>query len=259
MDNRLSSLFDLSGKIALVTGASGGIGQHFSNTLSAAGAHVILTARRTARLESAVNMIQASDGSASCIKLDVTDQTDVQAAFADAIKQFGRIDIVVNNAGIASSGNALDIDPKHWDDVMATNLKGAWLVAQQAGRSMSVDGKGGSLINIASILGLRVMGGVAPYASAKAGLDHLTRLLAYEWARFDVRVNAIAPGYVETDINREFLNSPAGEKARNRIPQKRFGRPKDLDGAMLLLASDASSYMTGSTIVVDGGHLQSSM
>ena len=259
MDNRVSSLFDLSGKTALVTGASSGIGLNFSNTLSAAGAHVILTARRTTRLERAKKTILDNGGSASWLKLDVTDQTDVEAAFSDAMTHCGRIDIVINNAGIASSGNALDVTEKHWDDVIATNLKGAWLVAQQAGRCMSADGKGGSVINIASILGLRVMGGVAPYAAAKAGLDHLTRLLAYEWARFDIRVNAIAPGYVETDINREYLNSPAGDKARNRIPQKRFGQPKDLDGAMLLLASDASSYMTGSTIVVDGGHLQSSM
>ena len=259
MNTRVSSLFDLSGKTALVTGASSGIGHHFSHTLAAAGAQVILTARRIEQLEQAVTEIQTNGGSASWLKLDVTNQASVEAAFSNAMTQYSRIDIVINNAGIASGGNALDVTEKHWDDVISTNLKGAWLVAQQAGRCMSADGNGGSLINIASILGIRVMGGVAPYAAAKAGLDHLTRALAYEWARFDIRVNAIAPGYVVTDINRDYLNSPQGDKARKRIPQKRFGRPEHLDGAMLLLASGASSYMTGSTIVVDGGHLQSSM
>lgn len=259
MDTRVTSLFDLSGKTALVTGASSGIGLHFSHTLADAGARVILAARRIRQLQQAVAEIQANGASASWLKLDVTDQASVEAAFADAMTQCARIDIVVNNAGIASGGNALDVTEEHWDDVISTNLKGAWLVAQQAGRCMSTDGNGGSLINIASILGLRVMGGVAPYAAAKAGLDHLTRVLAYEWARFDIRVNAIAPGYIVTDINRDYLNSPRGDKARKRIPQKRFGQPEHLDGAMLLLASDASTYMTGSTIVVDGGHLQSSM
>ncbi len=259
MNTHVNSLFDLSGKTALVTGASSGIGNHFSHTLAAAGAQVILTARRTIQLQKAVTEIQANGGSASWLQLDVTDRASVETAFSDAMARCTRIDIVINNAGIASGGNALDVTEQHWDEVISTNLKGAWLVAQQAGRCMSEDGKGGSLINIASILGIRVMGGVAPYAAAKAGLDHLTRALAYEWARYDIRVNAIAPGYVETDINRDYLNSPMGDKARKRIPQKRFGQPEQLDGAMLLLASDASSYMTGSTIVVDGGHLQSSM
>ncbi|MDE0309076.1 MAG: SDR family NAD(P)-dependent oxidoreductase [Acidiferrobacterales bacterium] len=259
MNTVVSSLFDLSGKTALITGASSGIGLHFSHTLAAAGARVFLTARRTRQLQQAVDEIQADGGSASWLKLDVTDRASVEAAFADATAQSTRIDIVVNNAGIASSENALDVTEERWDEVIATNLKGAWLVAQQAGRCMSADSKGGSVINIASILGIRVMGGVAPYAAAKAGLDHLTRLLACEWARFNIRVNAIAPGYVVTDINRDYLNSPLGERARKRIPQRRFGQPAHLDGAILLLASDASSYMTGSTIVVDGGHLQSSM
>ena len=257
--DQINSLFDLSGKTALVTGASSGIGLHFSHTLADAGAQVILAARREERLKQAALEISDKGGTASWLKLDVTDPSSLENAFSEAASRHDRIDIVINNAGIASGGNALDVSEEHWDSVLDTNLKGAWLTAQQAGRCMSADGKGGSLINIASILGIRVMGGVAPYGAAKAGLDHLTRLLAYEWAKFNIRVNAIAPGYVVTDINREYLNSSLGDKARNRIPQKRFGRPSDLDGAMLLLASDASSYMTGSTIVVDGGHLQSSM
>ena len=255
----MSSIFDLTGKTALVTGASSGIGRHFAQSLAENGANVILAARRSDRLEQAVDEIQESGSSASWVKLDVTNQDSVEQAFSDALERHDRIDIVINNAGVASAGKALDVTEQHWDDVIATNLKGAWLVAQQAGACMSADDRGGSLINIASILAIRVMGGVAPYAAAKAGLDHLTRVLAYEWAPHNIRVNAIAPGYVETDMNRDYLNSPLGNRARNRIPQKRFGKPEDLDGAMLLLASDASSYMTGSTIVVDGGHLQSSM
>ena len=250
---------DLFGKSALITGASSGIGEHFSRTLAAAGSNVVLAARRTKRLEQIASDINASGGEASWIQLNVTDKSNVEVAFKEATAKCGRLDIVINNAGIASAGSALDISEQHWDDVIDTNLKGAWLVAQQAGLFMSEDGKGGSLINIASILGRRVMGGVAPYSAAKAALDHLTRVLAYEWARYSIRVNAIAPGYIITDINRDYLNSPMGQKAKNKIPQQRFGHPEDLDGAMLLLASDASSYMTGSTIVVDGGHLQSSM
>ena len=250
---------DLFGKSALITGASSGIGEHFSRTLAAAGVNVVLSARRTKRLEQITSDINASGGEASWIQLNVTDKSNVEAAFKEATAKCGRLDIVINNAGIASAGSALEISEQHWDDVIDTNLKGAWLVAQQAGLCMSADSKGGSLINIASILGRRVMGGVAPYSAAKAALDHLTRILAYEWARYSIRVNAIAPGYIITDINRDYLNSPMGQKAKTKIPQKRFGRPEDLDGAMLLLASDASSYMTGSTIVVDGGHLQSSM
>ena len=253
------SSFDLTGKTALITGASSGIGNHFSKTFASAGANVVLAARRTDHLKETAAEIGSTGGNADWARLDVTSRASVEAAFAKSIERFGRIDIVVNNAGIASASYALDVSEFDWDRVIDTNLKGAWLVAQRAGRHMAEDQKGGSVINIVSILGRRVMGGVAPYAAAKAALDHLTRVLAYEWARYAIRVNAIAPGYIITDINRDYLNSPMGQKAIRKIPQRRFGQPQDLDGAVLLLASDASSYMTGSTIVVDGGHLQSSM
>ncbi len=255
----MSSIFDLTGKTAFITGASSGIGCHISKTFAAYGANVILAARRTSRLQKVSSEIHSAGGQADWVQIDVTSKPSVERAFAKSINRFGSIDVVVNNAGIASTSAALDVTESDWDRVMDTNLKGAWLVAQRAGRHMSKNKKGGSIINIASILGLRVMGGVAPYAAAKAALDHLTRILAYEWARHQIRVNAIAPGYIYTDINRDYLSSPMGQKALQKIPQKRFGHPKDLDGTALLLASDASSYMTGSTIVVDGGHLQSSM
>ncbi len=255
----MASIFDLSGKTALITGASSGIGSHFAKTLIDAGANVVLGARRTERLRARAQEIRNEKCVVSWVRLDVTDQASVEAAIAESADRHGRIDIVVNNAGIASQGSALDISEQDWDDVIETNLKGVWLVAQQAGRHMAADSKGGTIINIASILGRRVMGGVAPYAAAKAAVEHLTRLLAYEWARHSIRVNAIAPGYIVTDMNRDYLESPLGEKAKQKIPQKRFGQPQDLDGPLLLLASDASSYMTGTTIVADGGHLQSSM
>ena len=255
----MRSRFDLTGKTALITGASSGIGNHFAKTLASVGANIVLTARRTDRLKATAAEISSMGHEADWAKLDVTSRASVDTAFAKSIERFGRIDIVVNNAGIASTSHALDVSESDWDRVIDTNLKGAWLVAQRAGRHMAGDQNGGSVINIVSILGRRVMGGVAPYAAAKAALDHLTRVLAYEWARYGIRVNAIAPGYIVTDINRNYLNSPSGQKALRKIPQKRFGQPEDLDGAVLLLASDASSYMTGSTIVVDGGHLQSSM
>jgi NAD(P)-dependent dehydrogenase (short-subunit alcohol dehydrogenase family) len=166
---------------------------------------------------------------------------------------------VVNNSGVASTQAALDLDPADWDRILDTNTKGAWLVARAAARRLIDAGRGGSIVNIASIAGLRVAGRLAPYAASKAALLQLTKALALEWARYGIRVNAIAPGYVETDLNRDFLASDAGKAITARIPQRRVGRPEDLDGALLLLASDASAYMTGSTIVVDGGHLQSTL
>ncbi len=252
-------LFDLTGKTALVTGASSGIGSHFAGTLANAGANVALAARRTSHLKQRASEISRGNREVSWVHMDVTDSRSVEAAFSESVDIHNRIDIVVNNAGIAHEGKAMNISEQSWDAVMNTNLKGAWLVAQQAGLHMSTNEQGGSIVNIVSILARRVMGGLAPYATAKAALEHLTRVLAYEWARYSVRVNAIAPGYIATEMNKEYLESPMGDKARKNIPLRRFGLPSDLDGALLLLASDASSYMTGSTIVADGGHLQSSL
>ena len=255
----MSTIFDLGGKVALVTGASGGLGLHFARTLSGAGAKVALAARRREQLEANVASIASAGGEAMAVAMDVTDPQSVERAVAEIAESLGPATIVVNNSGIAVPGTALDVDPDGWDRVMDTNVKGAWLVSRAAAKRMIEAKLEGSIVNIASILGFRVAGRVAPYAASKAGLVQLTRALAFEWTRYGIRVNAIAPGYIETDINRDFFSSDPGKALIARIPQRRLGQPHELDGALLLLASDASAYMTGSAIVVDGGHLQSTL
>jgi NAD(P)-dependent dehydrogenase (short-subunit alcohol dehydrogenase family) len=253
----MTDRFDLSGKMALVTGASGGLGLHFARTLAAAGARVALAARRKEQLEANVATIGSEH--AIAVAMDVTDPESVGRGMAEIAQRFGPATIVVNNSGVTATRAALDLDPEEWDRIMGTNLKGAWLVARAAARQL-IDAKlAGSIINVASILGFRVAGHVAPYAASKAALVQLTRALALEWARYRIRVNAIAPGYIETDLNREFFASDPGKALIARIPQRRLGRLEDLDGPLLLLAADASAYMTGSAIVVDGGHLQSTL
>ncbi len=243
----------LDGKVAMVTGASSGLGRHFAVTLARAGAKVAAAARRLDKLRELVGEIEGFDGRAIALSLDVTDAASVRAAVAAAETELGAITILVNNAGVTVAKPVLELEEADWDRVVDTNLKGAWLVAQEVARHMARLGHGGSIINIASILGFTPAVQLAPYAASKAGLIHLTRALAVELARHHIRVNAIAPGYIESDMNREFLASPAGERMVRRIPQRRFGEPADLDGVLLLLASDASSYMTGSVITVDGG------
>lgn len=245
---------DLSGHTALVTGASSGLGHHFARTLAAHGATVVAAARRRDRLAALVDAITADGGRALAVPMDVEDGASVRAAVATATDACGPIDVLVNNAGLALTKPALDVEDADWDRVMNTDLRGAWLVAQAVARALVAAGRGGSIVNVASITGLRPVGHLPAYAAAKAGLIHLTRVLAMEWARYDVRVNAIAPGYVETEMNRDFWTTPAGKRLIDRIPQRRVGQPADLDGALLLLASDASRFMTGSCIVVDGGH-----
>lgn len=247
---------DLSGKAALITGASSGLGLHFAGLLARHGAAVTLAARRREALEEACAAIRASGGSARAVSMDVTDGASVAAALAEADGPFA---ILVNNAGLSSAGRALDLEEAEWDRVLDTNLKGAFLVAQAVARGMRSGGRGGSIVNIASILGHRVAGNVSAYAASKAGLVQLTRALALEWAREGIRVNALCPGYIETDLNRAFFATEPGLQLIRRIPQRRLGKPEHLDGALLLLASEAGGYMTGSTIEVDGGHLVSSL
>ncbi|KOF52928.1 2-deoxy-D-gluconate 3-dehydrogenase [Achromobacter sp. DMS1] len=250
---------DLKSKTVLVTGAYSGLGRHFALVLAGAGARVALCGRRKALGEEVAAQIRASGGQARVIGMDVTQPAGVQAAFDQAAEALGPVGIVINNAGIALTQPALDVSEADWTGVIDVNLNGAWRVAQAAARHFIAHGRPGSIVNIASILGQRVASHVAPYAAAKAGLLHLTRALALEWARHGIRVNAIAPGYIATDLNRDFFASPAGEALIKRVPQRRLGQPGDLDGPLLLLASDASAFMTGSVIDVDGGHLASSL
>jgi NAD(P)-dependent dehydrogenase (short-subunit alcohol dehydrogenase family) len=247
--------FDLSGKTALVTGASSGLGAHFAKCLGEAGAAVVLAARRADRLQSLQAELAGLGIKARAIDLDVTSGDSVAASLDAA----GPLDVLVNNAGISIVKPALEMPEKDWDAVVDTNLRGAWLMAQGAARRWVADKRSGSIVNIGSILGLRTIGQVAPYNASKAGLIHLTRALAMEWARYQIRVNAICPGYIETEMNSAFWKTSGGQKLIERIPQRRIGQPEHLDGALLLLASDAGEFMTGSVITVDGGHTVSSL
>ena len=255
----MADLFGLNARHALVTGASSGLGRHFASVLAAAGARVTVAARREAELAHTVESVRASGAQAQSVRMDVTDADSVEQAFAEAEAQFGPVTVLINNAGVTVTLNALDITEPTWSRVIDTNLKGCWLVAQQAARRMIDQGEGGSIVNIASILGLRVAGGIAPYAISKAGVVQMTKALALEWARHRIRVNALAPGYIETELNDDFFASEPGKALVRRIPQRRLGEARELDGPLLLLASDAGSYMTGSVLAVDGGHLVSGL
>ncbi|ART49480.1 SDR family NAD(P)-dependent oxidoreductase [Acidovorax carolinensis] len=250
--------FRLDGRVVLVTGASSGLGTHFARLLAQAGARVAVAARRADKLQSVVDSITQDGGQARAVSIDVSDAASVRACF-DALASWGAPDVVVNNAGVTVTRPLLEQTEEDFDHVLDTNLKGCWLVATEAARRMVAAGRGGSIVNVASILGERVAGGVAPYAISKAGVVQATKAMALELARHRIRVNALLPGYVVTDLNREFLSSEAGDKLRSRIPSRRFGELSDLDGPLLLLASDAGAAMSGATVAVDGAHLVSSL
>ncbi len=251
--------FDVRGKVALVTGASSGLGDNFARMLAAEGATVAAAARRTDRLEALVADIAKAGGKAFAVPMDVSDPRSVEAGFAAIVAKAGAPDIIVNNAGVAQAKPSIDLTESDWRGVLDTNLDGVWRVATQGAKAMLATGKGGSIINIASVLGMRVATNLLAFATAKAAVIQMTEALALEWARYKIRVNAIAPGYIETEMNRGFFQTDAGQAMVKRVPQRRIGDPSVLDGALLLLASDAGAYMTGSTVVVDGGHVVNSL
>ena len=250
-----AEIFDVSGKVALVTGASSGLGVRFAEVLAENGAAVVLVARRADRLDAVKARIEKSGGKAIAIEADVCDRAAMRAAFDAAEKNFGTVTILVNNAGVAHSGRAVELPEAEWRRILSTNLDAVFFCAQEAARRMLAARTGGAIVNIASVLGLGVAKGVIAYATAKAGVIQLTKALALELAFKGIRVNAIAPGWIVTDLNRDYLSSEQGAALKREIPTGRFGEERDLDGPLLLLASDAGRYMTGATLVADGGQV----
>jgi 3-oxoacyl-[acyl-carrier protein] reductase len=250
-----AQIFDLTGQVALVTGASSGLGVRFAECLAENGAAVVLVARRADRLASVKARIEKTGGRAIAIEADVLDRAAMTRAFDAAEKAFGTVTILVNNAGVAHSGRAVDFPEAEWRRVLSTNLDAVFFWAQEAARRMLAAEKSGAIVNISSVLGYGVNKGVIAYATAKAGVIQVTKALALELAFKGIRVNAIAPGWIVTDLNREFLASERGLAIKRDIPIGRFGEERDLDGVLLLLVSDAGRFITGATIVADGGQM----
>ena len=252
---RAADIFDVTGRVALVTGASSGLGERFAEVLAVNGASVALVARRIDRLTTLQRRIEARGGCAVAIAADVLDRDAMTRAFDAAEAAFGTVTILVNNAGVAHAGRAVDLSEAEWRRVLGTNLDAVFFWAQEAARRMLAAGNGGAIVNIASVLGLGVAKGVVAYATAKAGVIQLTKALALELTFKGIRVNAIAPGWFVTELNRDYLTSPQGAAMTKEIPAGRFGKDGDLDGPLLLLVSEAGAYISGATIVVDGGQL----
>ena len=257
--NELLQPFSLQGKVALVTGASSGFGRHFATVLSQAGAKVVVAARRTQRIEAATREINAAGGQAIAVTMDVTDSASVCAALDQAEQAFGVVTVVVNNAGITIPKLLLDLTDDDWQDVIDTNLNGVAFVTRESARRMIAGATGGSIVNVASILAERVQKALTNYAASKAAVVQFTKAAALELAQHNIRVNALCPGYFQTELNGEWFKTRDGQALIKRIPQRRTGDLADLNGPLLLLASDAGALMTGSAITVDGGHVLSDL
>jgi 3-oxoacyl-[acyl-carrier protein] reductase len=251
----MADLFDVSKEVVLVTGASQGLGRHFARLLAQQGASVVLAARQIDKLEDLAREMKSNGGQAVAVRMDVTDNASVVKAFATAEAALGPVSVLINNAGVVVEKAALDQTEADWDKVLDANLKGSFLAATEFARRCIARKAQGSVINISSVLGIGVIGHVSTYSASKAGLIQLTKSLALEWASKGIRVNALAPGYIDTDFNHDFWATPPGERLIKGIPQRRLGHESDLDGAIMLLASSASRYMTGSVVTVDGGFL----
>ena len=252
---------DLSGRVAFVTGASSGLGAQFAKTLAAAGAGVVLAARRVDRLKALRAEIEAEGGVAHVVALDVTDHDSIKAAVAHAETEMGSIDILVNNSGVGNTGKLTDVTPDDYDFVMATNTKGAFFMAQEVAKRMIARSKGvapgtytgGRIVNVASMAGLRVFPQIGVYCMSKAAVVHMTRAMAMEWGRYGINVNALCPGYVDTEINHHVWQTEAGQKMIQAMPRKRVGKPQDLDAALVMLCANESHFVNGAVISADDG------
>jgi len=257
----LSYNIDLSGRVALVTGASGGLGAQFARTLAKAGAGVVLAARRTERLKTLRAEIEAEGGDAHVVTLDVTDHDSIKAAVARAETEMGAIDILVNNSGVSTTQKLTDVMPDDYDFIMNTNTRGAFFMAQEVAKRMIARSKGeapgtytgGRIVNVASMAGLRVLGQIGVYCMSKAAVVHMTKAMALEWGRFGINVNALCPGYIDTDINHHHWQTDAGQKLVQMLPRKRVGKPQDLDAVLMLLCANESHFVNGAVIAADDG------
>ncbi len=257
----MSYSIDLEGRVALVTGASSGLGAQFARTLAKSGACVVLAARRMDRLKDLRAEIEAGGGDAHVVQMDVTDLESIAAAVARAETEVGTLDILVNNSGVGTTQRLVDVSPEDYDYVMDTNVRGAFFVAQEVGKRMLARARGaapgtytgGRIVNIASVVGLRVLSQIGVYAMSKAAVVHMTKAMALEWGKYDINVNAICPGYIDTEINHHYWQTDQGRKMMELLPRKRVGTPQDLDTTLLMLCAKESHFINGAVIQADDG------